>query len=92
MNDNIIKKNGTLRGRRNPSNASATGSYLVDETVRMDRERRLAEQKGHAQFTKVNAREHPENEEKQYLKGIYKIVFYNTQSLIIRDLMVLILI
>jgi len=69
MNDNIIKKNGTLRGRRNPSNASATGSYLVDETVRMDRERRLAEQKGHAQFTKVNAREHPENEEKTVPEG-----------------------
>ncbi len=33
-------------------------SYLVDETTRMDRERRLNEQQGHKRFAKVYAREH----------------------------------
>lgn len=33
-------------------------SYLVDETVSMDRQRRLEEQAGHRQLAKVNARAH----------------------------------
>ncbi len=69
MNDKIKTKNGRLPGRRFPSNAGSEGSYLGEETVRMDRDRRLAEQKGHAKFTKVHAREHQENEEKMAPEG-----------------------
>ena len=35
-----------------------SASYLVDETITMERERRIAEQKGHRQLTRVHAREH----------------------------------
>ena len=35
-----------------------SGSYLIEETTAMDRERRLNEQQGHRQLAKVNAREH----------------------------------
>ncbi|MCX7117494.1 MAG: hypothetical protein NTW94_06275 [Legionellales bacterium] len=52
---------GSSPSDRPPSNGGQrTISYLVDETVAMDRERRLAEQQGHRQFTRVHAREHPE--------------------------------
>ena len=40
-------------------------SILVDETETMDRERREAEQKGHRQRARVNAREHHERLEAQ---------------------------
>jgi hypothetical protein len=36
------------------------GSYLVDETTTMDRQRRIAEQEGHRRIARVHAREHPE--------------------------------
>ncbi len=39
-----------------------TSSILIDETDTMDRERRLAEQEGHRQRARVNAREHHEKE------------------------------
>jgi hypothetical protein len=64
MSTEIENPNGDLPdglpriGRRDRS-----GSYLADETVTMERERRLAEQQGHRQFTRVHAREHQENQE-----------------------------
>ena len=39
------------------------GSYLVDETGTMERERRLDEQKGHRKFARVNEREHREEQQ-----------------------------
>lgn len=43
-----------------PATAAMSGdaSYLVDETKRMAREQRLAEQSGHRQLARVNARDH----------------------------------
>lgn len=40
-------------------------SLLVDETVEMERERRLVEQQGHRKFGRVNAREHHEKQMQQ---------------------------
>lgn len=45
------------------------GSYLADETGTMERERRLAEQQGHRQFTRVHAREHHEEEPQVAAEG-----------------------
>ncbi len=39
------------------------GSYLVDETRTMERERRLHEQQGHRQLAKVHARDHQEEQQ-----------------------------
>ena len=39
------------------------GSYLVEESRSMERQRRLIEQQGHRQLGRVNAREHPEEQE-----------------------------
>ena len=55
---------------RNPTGKrKRSSSYLVDETSSMERKRRLVEQKGHRQFTRVNAREHPEEEVKAAPEG-----------------------
>lgn len=45
------------------------GSFLVDETFLMDREQREAEQQGHRQLAKVNAREHHEEQQKSVPEG-----------------------
>lgn len=39
------------------------GSYLVEETSTMERQRREAEQEGHRQLAKVHAREHHEEQQ-----------------------------
>ena len=39
-----------------------TGTYLVEETSTMDRQRRLAEQDGHRRLARVHAREHYESQ------------------------------
>lgn len=44
-------------------------SYLADETISMDRKRRLMEQDGHRQLARVNAREHPEEEQRPTPEG-----------------------
>lgn len=38
------------------------GSYLVEESRSMERQRRLIEQQGHRQLGRVNAREHPDEQ------------------------------
>ena len=40
-----------------------TDSILVDESRRMDRQRRQAEQEGHRRFARVHEREHSEEEQ-----------------------------
>lgn len=40
-------------------------SYLSDDTVTLDRQRRLLEQDGHRHFARVNAREHPPEQAQQ---------------------------
>ena len=57
------KKDIDLSGRIPTGKQS--GSYLVDETSSMDRERRLNEQQGHRQLAKVHAREHHPEEPRQ---------------------------
>lgn len=42
-----------------------SGSYLVDETSTMDRQRRVTEQEGHRRLARVNAREHHEEQKQQ---------------------------
>lgn len=46
-------------------NRKRSGSYLVDETSTMDRQRRLAEQEGHRRLARVHAREHHEEQHQQ---------------------------
>ena len=41
------------------------GTYLIDETTTMDRQRRIAEQEGHRRIARVHAREHPEGVQQQ---------------------------
>lgn len=52
--------NGLLGKKR-----SSAGSYLVDETRMMDRQRRLQEQDGHRRLAKVHARHHADEEQSQ---------------------------
>lgn len=53
------------------TNRRKKGSFLLDETEAMERERRLVEQDGHRQRARVNAREHHEREavKQQGLEG-----------------------
>lgn len=56
------------RGRDSPDFPDS-GSYLVDETQTMERERRLQEQQGHRSFAKVHAREHHEAQQQVAPEG-----------------------
>lgn len=42
------------------ANARRPSSILAEDTVSMERQRRLREQEGHRRYARVNAREHPE--------------------------------
>ena len=53
----VVAKLGSVSGEKK--------SYLVDDTVAMDRARRLAEQEGHRRLAKVHAREHNESQQQQ---------------------------
>lgn len=68
------KRKNQTTGRRIRSPGNPTGlpgvddsrpSILSDDTMAMDRERRLIEQQGHRHLARVNAREHPEKQAQQ---------------------------
>jgi hypothetical protein len=54
-----------LPGRLPRGGRSGSGSVLYDETVRMAREQRELEQKGHRRLAKVHAKEHTLEEQQQ---------------------------
>jgi hypothetical protein len=54
-----------LPGRLPRGGRSGSGSVLMDETVRMSREQREIEQRGHRRLAKVHAREHALDEQQQ---------------------------
>jgi hypothetical protein len=62
---------GSGRGRigRGEGRPEGFDSYLVEETITMERERRLQEQQGHRQLAKVHAREHHEQHLQSSLSG-----------------------
>jgi hypothetical protein len=69
-----MSKETRLSGRRLPLSSSNNreGTFLIAETVTMERERRLAEQEGHGKLASVKARDHSQdknpNDSKDFAK------------------------
>jgi len=62
-----IRKSGSAGGGVWPEIGDST--YLTDESSKMDRQRRQIEQDGHRHHARVNAREHPEKENRVAPEG-----------------------
>jgi hypothetical protein len=70
--------------QRRPRHQGRTGSILLDETVSMERQRRLAEQREHRKLTKVHAREHNDDQpslspEEALENGLLPHPYHNSQ-------------
>ena len=60
MSEQIGKKDSDLPDRLPQGTRRQSGSILLDETLKMAGEQRVAEQQGHRKLARVHARERPE--------------------------------